>query len=451
LRFEDLPEIPQPWLDFLNSKLPFIPAVYEIPMLPDRMTAFHNRMAENRAFRILADAAMPALDPATSDVQRLLQPGSVAVTARIQAGLFGGPLSQILKCLTVIRVCEELAKYQIAAIPVCWFDESAPSTVPTGSIQLLDKESEIHYLQIQKSEAADFMPNDPLPRNQIEALLFQVENIGQGTFDSEVLDAIRAAFGSNETMASASANLLAALMQEWGMVVLNASQPSVHSIVTQAMSADRVGAEKASIPLLAQNLVLPAIACVVDPCEIEAYARILPYFDERDLPKPMAWPQCSATLLDARSRRILERLDLNWIQLFSGEEKVASEIRNAAPDTVFQTLESLKSEVAQRINKMRDPIPPGGEYTKTADACSEKIIYQLQKLLDRCMDARKRQAQATSRQIHKLCNRLAPNRQLQERELGGIQFPLRYSRSGLRSLCNKLDIMRCEHQLISLD
>jgi uncharacterized protein YllA (UPF0747 family) len=419
--------------------------------LSERANAIHNRIAQNESFRNLVDVIVNDLGQAPDSIQRLLQPGSVAVTAHLQGSLLGGPISQILKCLTAILVCEELAKYGIAAVPVGWLDEAALSAFSMASIQLLDKESELHCLQLQKPETTGFALHDPLPGNQIESLLSQIENLGQGTFDIETLNIIRSVYVPEATLSSASANLLTALMKEWGMVILNAAAPPIQSILTRACASICGRAETNVAPFLIQSLVLPEIACVIDPYEIQAYERILPLFAEYSLPKPMIWPQCSATLLDARNRRMLERFGLSLDQLYSGEEAIAGRIRDSIPLSATEKLEILKSEIAARMDEVRDLDLAESEFTKTADICEEKIIFQLQKLLDRYTNARERQEQVANRQIHKLCNFLAPNRRMQERELGGIQIPLRYSLAGLRSLYGKLDIMKFEHQLISMD
>jgi uncharacterized protein YllA (UPF0747 family) len=451
LRFEELPEIPREWLDFLNSKQPFFPAANEMLVLSERLRAIHHRMAKDETLRTLANVIVSDFERAPDRIQRLLQSSSVAVSAHLQAGLFGGPISQILKCLTAIRICEELSKFKIDAVPVGWLDEAVPSTFPIGSVYLIDKDSEIHCLQIGGSETTGFAPGDPLSRKQVEALLSQIADIDQGAFDMEALDMIREAFVPETTLSSASANLLTALMKEWGMIVLNAATPAVQSILTRARATIRGQTANYDSPLAVQSLMMPVIACVIDPSEIQACEQMLPFFDEYGLPKPIVWPQCSATILDARSRRILERFKLNLNQLYSGEKEIAGKIRNGMPRSAFEKLISLKSEAAMRMGKMQSLGFPGSEFAKTAGACTEKIVYQLQKLLDNCMDARKRQEQVMIRQIHKLCNSLAPNGRMQERELGGIQIPLRYSCAGLRSLYEKLDIMKFEHQLISMD
>jgi uncharacterized protein YllA (UPF0747 family) len=451
LRFEELPKIPPNWFDFLNSKLTFLPAFYELPVPSERIDVIGRRMAKNEVFHKLIDELASEFAQAPDNLQRLSQPGAVAVTTCLRGSLFGGPLSQTLKCFTTIRACEELAIYGVKAVPVGWFVETSPAGFPVDSIQLLDQESEIHLLQIRKSEEAGAASGAPFSWNRMEELLLQIEALGRGTFDRRVLDEIRSAFVQGATLSSASANLLTGLMKEWGMIFLDAGKPWVQSVLTSMGDAIQGGAVEAISPLSAQNLVMPAIACVADPFEVQAYGHMLRQFDEHDLPKPMIWPQCSATITDSRSRRILSRLNLDLDQLYSGEESIVTEIRNAMPRAPLEKLEGLKSEARMRMDTASALCLPESEFAKTADACTNKIVYQLQKLLDRCRETQKNRERVIRRQIHKVCNFLAPNGSLQEMELGGIQIPLRYSRGGLRSLHQKLDIRNLEHQIISLD
>jgi uncharacterized protein YllA (UPF0747 family) len=451
LRFEELPEIPPIWLDFLNSKLPFLPAVYEMQMLSDRARDIHSRMTEAGKIQILSDARASFFAQMPDNMQRLHQSGSVAVIAQLQPGLLGGPISQILKCLTAIRICEELAKQGIAAVPIGWINTDVPLDFPTGIIHLLDGESGLHCLTLGRSETIDIGVNDPLPQNQVEELLSQIRDLGQGTFDIETIEIIQSTFVPGSSLSSASANLLAALMKEWEMIFVDAAAPSIQSILSQARATLPIRAENPVLEWMVPSLVMPVMACVVDPYEIQTYAHMLPIFDELDLPKPMAWPQVSATILDARSRRFLDRLKLNLGRLYSGEEAIAGRIRDALPRSASDQLDNLKRDVEMTMAEVDTLSPAGSEFAKTANACREKIVYQLQKLRNHCVDAANRQETVMRRQIHKLCNSLAPNRRMQERELGGIQIPLRYSRAGLRSLYEKLDILNLEHQLISMD
>ena len=104
-----------------------------------------------------------------------------------------------------------------------------------------------------------------------------------------------------------------------------------------------------------------------------------------------------------------------------------------------------------RIDDLKAIDPSGKELMKKAFSHRKRILYQLEKLHRLCAAAHIRKEHAVSRQIHRVCSLLAPNRRLQENELAGVQIPLRYSRAGLRLLYEKLNVMMNEHQLISMD
>jgi hypothetical protein len=443
VRFEGLPEIPKIWIDFLNSKLSFLPAGSEMPALSDRATAVQRWAGRNtELLNKLAHGAAPGLIRMVNAGKR----GHVAVALSMKSGLFA-PISQLLKCLTAIRICQELATLGIPAVPVCCVSVDASPTPTSGSLNLLDSESEIHTLKLPR----DLQSNEPIPEDQITNLLSRIEDLGHGSFDREAIEAIRSAFIPAATASSASAQLLAALMKEWEMVVLDEESPAVKPILQEALLpiAGRISGNNSS--LLSLSLTMPVIAHVVSPAELHSFAHAMTIFAGIGLPRPAAWPQASATLLDARSRRALKRFSLDLLQLYSGEEQIVERIGNAMPRLSTEKFAAIESEVEALMTEVSALSPSGNGFAKAAGTCREKILYQLRKVQINCRAVENRKLQVMRRQIHMLCNFLAPNRRLQENEIGGIQIPLRYSGAGLRLLCEKLDILKPEHQLISMD
>ncbi len=423
-----------------------------------------------KLFRALTNGGI--LDSAQREnAQRLLHSEAVAVVTNFYPSLFGGPVSQFLKCLTAVKVCEELAKDGIVSVPVCWISSTAPLGFSTSSVNLLDDESELHRFQLP-----EVINCEPVP-SQAPDILRQIKEVGRGTYDTEVLEILGAVLASSMPFPSPTARLVEALMKELGLIVLDADAPGFLSILNEALAPIRSQTEniqslmqkKASelaasgyigtssedediIPAcLIPCLVLPAIACVIDPYEIYGYAKALPIFDEALVPRPVAWPRSSATILDVRSRRILERYDLTLPRLYSGEEEVIKNILEVLPNSTPEKIKSLKLEVETRMAELAARVSTRSEFADSAKSCKEKIIYQLEKLQAQFEAAMQRKEQALRRRIHRACNFLAPNRRIQEMELAGIQIPLRYSRGGLRSLCEKLDVVKFEHQLIAMD
>jgi uncharacterized protein YllA (UPF0747 family) len=263
-------------------------------------------------------------------------------------------------------------------------------------------------------------------------------------------------------------------MKEWGMIVFDPGATESRPIVSEAVAllqtriseiqslmrsraATLAGLGYGPFPgigipaSLVQSSLFPVLAHVVDPFEICSLANALPVFEEIGLAQPMVWPEASATAGDARSRRTLSRYNLNLVQLYSGEDEVLHDLREALPRAASGKLRCIRSEVETRMSELKSFVPEEGEIWDTADFYREKILYQIDRL-ERLFEAAANSKEHTAnRHIRQACNFLAPNRRLQERELAAIQIPLRYAIEGIRRLYERLDILNFEHQLIWMD
>jgi hypothetical protein len=147
----------------------------------------------------------------------------------------------------------------------------------------------------------------------------------------------------------------------------------------------------------------------------------------------------------------LKRYSLDIHELYRGEEEVTMQILESKPDSATGLFNDLATKVDIHLKELEPLAQSRHKFAKATASGRERMLYQLEKLRKQYALARKRRKQTVGRQIHKACNLLAPNRRLQEWELAGIQIPLQYSRSGLRSLYEKMELNNFEHQLIFMD
>jgi uncharacterized protein YllA (UPF0747 family) len=459
LKFEELPGTPGIWLDFLQSKIPLLTAPSGVKSLTAHVNAVVRRRTRNDFIRALAGRESEA-SQVFKNIQRLAQPDSVAVITEIRAGLFGGPVVHILKCLTAIKLCEELAKDGVDAIPICWISSQNSSE---RGVSLIDADGEIHSMEISHGET--------IP-GHFPAIISQIRKFGGGGFDEGILGMLESAFLPGHSFPSASARLISALMKPWGMIVCDPGAPESREILSEAVaplqtrafqfpvqgtSATLAGLGNGLFPgtgvpaSLIQSSLFPVVARVVDPFEMCSLANVLPVFEKIDLVPPIVWPEASTTVGDVRSRRTLSRYDLNLMQLYSGEEEVLRSLREALPRAAPDKLRTIKFEVETQILQLKSLISLESGFVETADSCKEKILYQIERLEHLAEAALNEKERTASRHIHQVCNLLAPNGRLQERELAAIQIPLRYTIEGLQRLYEKLDILNFEHQLIWMD
>lgn len=455
MKSRELPQEPGMWTQNLLSKLPFLPEASGTQKMQALSASLQRDTIHNHGF--------------------FNSSASVAVVASFYGGLLGGPISQILKCFTAIKICDELERQGISAAPICWIRSAPPGDTSHWSPFLLDHRSELQILDLTSFHPEGFAAKDSLPWNQIAPLLKKIEEIGDGTFDSEILEILKNAYYPGATFFSATAYMVKALMQEWGLLVFEGENPAMQQALFEGLSRDFSQSEKvrswmrryskeleergyvgnASVddvsPCLIPSLAMPVIAAVVDSQELMEYERAYPVFEEIGLPQPVIWPQCSATILDSRSRRTLDRFNLDLQQLYLGEdaalEIIKESMRYSAPDSLLR----LQEEVHQSMAELRASDFHGNELAEPLNACKEKVTYQLEKLRRQCNRAFAIKEDAARRRLHRACNLLAPNGRSQEQALGGIQIPLRYSRAGLRLLYEKLDIWKFKHQQIEME
>ena len=420
--------------------MPSVPALHAVPEIIARADSLRGRTGPRDSLcRQLAKDGRLYYDRTRENLQRLQQPESVVVLTNFCPSLFGGPAFQLFKCLTAIKVCEELARHKLQAVPVCWISGEMPRAFSRWSTRILNNESEICSLDLEHQELSD-----RLPGGKIEALLALIEESGRGNYDTEVLEILRSSFSPETTLAGACARLVAALMKEWGLIVLDP-----HSLdLEDAGGAAMLSALPASG---LQCSLLPVIATIIDPFEVDVFAGAQSFLRDRNLVGPMAWPQASATVLDSRSRRILDRYGLDLKRLYAGADAIITGILDAMPRGASEKLGKLKLETEERIAALNTLRPADGTLCGVADSERDKIVFQLDRLKGNFEAACKRKEEMVRRQISKTCNSLAPNGRIQERELGGIQMLLRYSCAALRPLYEKLDILSLEHQLIDMD
>jgi uncharacterized protein YllA (UPF0747 family) len=467
LKFEKLPGIPKIWLDFVRSGLPLLTAPPNIEMLVGGRSAVRNRTIGNDALAGILAIQKQVSRKASENLELLSRPESVAVITNIHAGLLGGPAIQVLKCLTAIKICDELKNHAISAIPICWICRDNVPEFPGRSITLLDGDSNLHSFEISRQ--------DPVPLDEVSDVIARIRALGCERCDPETLGIIENAFLPDSSFSSASARLFSALMREWGMIVFDPAAPEAASLVNEALAPFKTKASEIEFLLsreesrladegypvpsrdvtipgcLVQSALFPVLALVVDLSEIFWLAKALPVFDAMGLAQPLVWPGASATIGDAKSRRVLSRYNIALEHLYSGEEAVLKGIRDAIPGTAPAKLYSLKSEVEARTAELKSVMAARSDILEAADFCRERVTYQIRKLVNRLGDTLDSKEQTAKRRIHRACNLLAPNRKLQETELAAIQIPLRYSSEGLRRLWEKLDIRNFEHQLIWMD
>jgi bacillithiol synthase len=505
LRVQNLPGFSKLLADYLDQS-PSVRAFFPCPLSRESLDS---HAAEIRARAYPREEICKALEeqatefrsgPKTREnIARLRKRDSVAVVTTALPALFGGALSDYLQYLTTIRLADDLDRQGISAVPIFWI---RPETTPSDQI------SSVRLTEGRWHLALDGAPNGNLSvPPQVGGLLARLRELGldRAEAGSELHDLLSDAYTPGTPLSLAFGRLLSALMERWGPVLvdprkaefeslrfpvlnrlrLNASEiesilDSRHEQISRAgYSVECRGSDNQTLvrnhagpgsddhqpekleeklvinyaltPIL-QHRVLPAVASVAGMDELDCLAEAMPLFDYFGLQPPVVWPRVSATIMDTRTRKILEKYQLGFEDLFRGPEALLQQLRDwkLNPDTV-ERFERLRAEVEKRLGAVVAALPPGDKsLTPVVETSRSKMLYQLGKLQERFEAARTLRKEAMTRHLDRLCKSLAPERQLQE-NIAGVEFLLRYSRSLLAELYGKIDVWNQEHQVVSID
>lgn len=196
----------------------------------------------------------------------------------------------------------------------------------------------------------------------------------------------------------------------------------------------------ASRPAL-ESYLLPVAATVLGPGEIAYWSQLPPLFGALDIPLPSVHPRAAWMLVEARTRRILERTGLSPQDLAAGAEPVVERLtREARPEAVkralgrFRTdaetdMAAIEAAVAEDLPGLRGAV---GKMRKgILDAASE-LVRQVDRATRERLDVR-------LGQVRRAGANLFPRRRPQERVLNPLSFLCRYGPGLVERLAHETD------------
>ncbi len=403
------------------------------------------------------------------NVRLLREHGAVPVSTSIFPDLGGGPLCSVLRCLTAVKLAAELRESGIPSVPLVWMRPGDGGSASRSPLALLNEDFKL--TRVSPSDA-----------DSIQGVLQQIVNLVPANSDAEVLEELKSSFLRGTDSRTASKQFLARMMNEWGLVIVDAADPELHAAAQEALLKAANNRQKTLVALRAaaerlaeagyasrpsagsreaeqdlaeacvmQNSILPAAILVAGSSDLRSVTLALPVFSELELSPPLVWPRVSATLIDARTRKIRDKYSLSIEDFFAGAPQA---LQKAGLDEAEQVgvarLTELAAEIESKMQKLAG-LAPGNGLEAEVGSSREKMLYQLGKLRERFLSASRLRHEAALRQLERACNTVAPGARPQECGLSALYFLLRYSRAILRQIYDKMTVWSHDHQLIDVD
>ena len=476
MRLRSLPGYCALFLDYLEdtpSSRAFLPA------RPDRDALFSfasdtkdRKLPRARVSTLLAEQATEFQSGSLvmEKIRLLREPGTAVVLTSLPPSVLGGPLCLLLKCLTTVKLAAELGQSGIPAVPLALVQAANTAKAPRYSVTLLNSDCKPTRLSLDASAVW-----------RLEDL--QENVLGQADTGSDLIETLRSLTPPGASVTAASAALLARLLDQWGLVLLDVGRQEYRALAAEAIAVHGLDAERISSllqeqsrklkeagydtapcagschqdedgfldSLLAQSSMLPVAAVVAGSCDVHKYTLSLSLFQALGLPPPMLWPRVSATIVDAKSQKTLERYHLALEDLFAGKEEL---LRKVGLEDVERSgtehFDRVMSAIDAGIGRLTS-LAPEESLREEAKASLEKIIYQLGRLEERFASAIRLRREAALRQLERACNTLAPESRPQECELAVLHFVMRYSRMVLPRIYERISLWTPDHQVIDVE
>jgi bacillithiol biosynthesis cysteine-adding enzyme BshC len=431
-----------------------------------------------------------------------LRKGAAAIVTGQQVGLFGGPTFSLYKALSAVKLASEATAAGVDAVPVFWlatYDHDLVSSVRFGD--------EINPV---------------------------VERAASLLGDTEATQILRDSYRPGETLGSAFARLYARIFADWGVILLDPSDPEFARVaqpiyraaiehagelatrlldrgkeleaagyhqqvkvtessvllfttrqgartpISRRTSGDatefvidgEAAAEKLSqSQLLAeldshperfspnvllrpimQDFLLPTLAYTGGAAEAAYFAQAGVVYDALLGRVTPILPRFSATIVEPKAQRLLEKHELTITDVFEGPEALRQQIAakqlprdlQAAFQAAKKAFEENFSVVKSELEKLDKTL------VDAAETCHSKMQHQLEKLYAQAARAEALKGELVSRHAEGLSQALYPNKVLQERSIGGIYFLARYGNELLHQLFDTINSSCHDHQIVEL-
>jgi bacillithiol synthase len=203
---------------------------------------------------------------------------------------------------------------------------------------------------------------------------------------------------------------------------------------------------------ISQDTILPTVAYIAGPSETAYFAQLKPVYKNFGISMPIIYPRASATIVEDKVARILEKYELNLENIYEGYENTSERVMNFVSEVKIEELfTDSNKRVIDLLNEMKFGL---GYIDQTLLGALEntqlKIEAAIQVLKEKAHAAQKHKHEVALKQVEKVFNNVYPNGNFQERELNIINYLNKYGLDFHKWLMSELQFEKFEHQIIEI-
>jgi len=537
LTFSQIPHTTRLFLDLLSyapqvqSFYPRSPEFREW-LKPESEKITYDPLRREQVTRILErqNISWNASPKTLANVHRLRR-GAAAVVTGQQVGLFGGPTFSIYKALTAVKLAEEATAAGVDAVPVFWLATYDHDLAEVNHVEIPGSDGVLENLTTLSHD----VPGSPVSAVRFgDEITPVVEKAAELLGETEAVQFLRECYRPGETLGTSFARLCARLFADWGVIVLDPSDPELARIaqpiyraaverapeltaklldrgqalesagyhqqvkvtessvllfttkngartpvsrrvsgdttefvldgeaVNEKLSRQQLLAEIDSNPEhfspnvllrpIVEDFLLPTLAYTGGAAEAAYFAQAGAVYETLLGRVTPILPRFSATIVEPKSQRLLEKHQIRITDVFEGPEALRQDIAaknlprdlQAAFDAAKNSFDANFTAVKDRLEKLDKTL------VDAAETARSKMQHQLEKLYSQAARAEAQKGELVTRHAENLSQALYPNKGLQERAVGGIYFFARYGSDLLHQIYETISSRCHDHQIIEL-
>lgn len=423
----DLPGFPPAYIDFVEDEpSAVLPSASRKDRLVSRCREFPRQTPHSA---ILPQIIKERQDSARGrnwleNVERLARGAAVVVGTSIDRCSFNTSLVPLLKCLTAIKLASEISREGIAAVPMLRVDIG----------------SEVNFIENLSESAKLFINKEIYTDDSRDHLSWLVNDLGLISVDGTAVESLLAGSPDFEDLKTNAADVID--------LELNKGATSPGGGCASGPSGSEKNALAAALRL---RLCLPVAVEIVGPDDFSRAALVATFVEAAGLTKPILWPRVSATVVDLRSRKLMDKYNLELPAFLSGSAGKSRGIQvEKGAAMAIERLEVLAKGVNARMTELcRSAGDPRN--MRKLHSSGSRVLYQVRRLAERSRSSAEARHEIATRQLEWLRRRIGSSGELQETGLAVTELVSAHSEAVLPALFQHIDVWDPRHQLVRLD
>jgi bacillithiol biosynthesis cysteine-adding enzyme BshC len=259
VRHTELPHTSKLFADFVYHFDRVRPYYAHPPFNPAAYTAAASQIKCSDEHRAALVRALRIQNGDSESLQRLAEPGTVAVVTGQQVGLFSGPAYTIYKALTAVKLARELTARGVPAVPIFWLATEDHDFAEVNQCWTFDASQEPLELAASDFDAAAIAGRPvgevAIGRYPVEALRRSLEGF---EFGDEVAGMVEQAYSGGATLGAAFGSLVKQLLPSYGLLHVDPMLPAIRELAAPTVRAALAQAPELTAALLQRNHELAA-------------------------------------------------------------------------------------------------------------------------------------------------------------------------------------------------